>query len=291
VRVHLVDGTYELFRAWYGAPPARTAAGAEVGAARTLARQLLRHAREQEITHAGVAFDHVIESFRNELFAGYKTGAGLDPDLVAQFELAEDVTRALGFVTWPMVEFEADDALATAAARCARDPRVTEVRLLTPDKDLFQCVSGTRVLSVWKERVLDEEGVRARLGIGPRSIPDFLALVGDEADGIPGLPGFGERSAGALLGVYEHLEAIPADAARWRVQLRGAERLAKTLAERRADALLYRTLATLRTDVPLAEDLDQLEWRGAERALLECVSARLEDPELLERVPRWAAPA
>ena len=288
VRVHLVDGTYELFRAWFGAPPARTAAGAEVGASRALARQLLRHVREEQITHMGVAFDHVIESFRNELFDGYKTGEGLDPDLVAQFELAEDVTRALGFVTWPMVEFEADDAMATAAARFEPDRRVEQVRLMTPDKDLAQCVLGTRVVTVWKERVLDEDGVRAHFGVAPASIPDFLALVGDDADGIPGLSGFGERSAAALLAAYGHLEGIPADAAAWRVRLRGAERLAQTLSEGRADVALYRTLATLRTDVPLVEDLDALEWRGAERGALEEVCARLEDPELLERVPRWA---
>ena len=291
VRVHLVDGTYELFRAWYGAPPVRTASGAEVGAARALARQLLKHARVEEITHVGVAFDHVIESFRNELFAGYKTGEGLDPDLLAQFGLAEDVTRALGFVTWPMVEFEADDALATAAARFALDRRIGQVRVMTPDKDLAQCVTGERVITVWKERVLDEDGVRERFGVAPASIPDFLALVGDEADGIPGLPGFGERSAGALLAAYEHLEGIPDDAAKWRVRVRGAERLAETLAERRTDAVLYRTLATLRTDVPIEEDLDALEWRGAERGPLEEVCARLEDADLLERIQRWAGPA
>jgi 5'-3' exonuclease len=285
--VHLVDGTYELFRAWFGAPPARTGSGAEVGAARALARQLLKHVRVEEVTHIGIAFDHVIESFRNTLFEGYKTGDGLDPDLVAQFGLAEDVTRALGFVTWPMIEFEADDALATAAARFSRDPRVAQIRLLTPDKDLTQCVSGARVVTVWKERVLDQEGVRAHFGVAPGSIPDFLALVGDDADGIPGLPGFGERSAAALLAEYEHLEDIPDDAADWRVRPRGAARLAETLAARREDALLYRTLATLRTDVPLAEDLDALAWRGADRAALEKVCERLDDPSLLERIPRW----
>src|SRR6185503_10952919 len=196
------------------------------------------------------------------------------PELLAQFELAEDVTRALGFVTWPMVEFEADDALATAAARFAADTRVAQVRILTPDKDLSQCVSGTRVVALWKERLLDESGVRERFGVAPRSIPDFLALVGDDADGIPGLPGFGERSAGALLGAYTHLEDIPADPLRWSVRLRGAERLASTLVERQADVRLYRTLATLRTDVPLAEDLEALAWRGAERAALEEVCER-----------------
>jgi len=287
VRVHLVDGTYELFRAWFGAPKASGPDGAEVGAARTIARQLLKHVRDEEITHLGVAFDHVIESFRNELFAGYKTGEGLEPELLSQFQLAEDVTRALGFVTWPMIAFEADDALATAAARCTRDARVTQVRLMTPDKDLAQCVVGTRVVTQWKERVLDEDGVRARFGVSPASIPDFLALVGDEADGIPGLPGFGERSAATLLAAYEHLEAIPAESSAWRVELRGAAKLAQTLVERREDALLYRTLATLRTDAPLEEDVDALEWRGAERARLEPLCARLGDPGLLERIPRW----
>jgi len=287
VRVHLVDGTYELFRAWFGAPKANAPDGTEVGAARTLARQLLKHVREQEITHLGVAFDHVIESFRNDLFAGYKTGEGLEPELLSQFTLAEDVTRALGFVTWPMVEFEADDALATAAAICTRDARVTQVRLMTPDKDLAQCVSGTRVVTQWKERVLDEDGVRARFGVSPASIPDYLALVGDEADGIPGLPGFGERGAATLLAAYEHLEQIPADPSEWQVELRGAAKLAHTLVEHREDALLYRTLATLRTDAPLAEGVDALEWRGAERTRLEALCARLDDPKLLERIPRW----
>jgi 5'-3' exonuclease len=288
VRVHLVDGTYELFRAWFGAPPARNAAGEPVGAVRALARQLLKHVRVEVITHVAVAFDHVIESFRNDLFAGYKTGDGLDPDLLAQFGPAEDLTRALGFVTWPMVEFEADDALATGAARCAADARVTQVRVLSPDKDLAQCVRGERVVTVWKERVLDEAAVIARFGVAPASIPDLLALVGDDADGIPGLPGFGARSAAALLAEYGHIEDVPGDASAWRVPLRGAAALAATLAARRDEALLYRTLATLRTDAPLAEDVDALAWRGAERAALAEVCARLDDAVLLERVARWA---
>lgn len=287
MRVHLIDGTYELFRAWFGAPSATTAAGLEVGAARALARQLLKHARDEEMTHVGVAFDHVIESFRNALFDGYKTGEGLEPALLGQFELAEEVTRALGFVVWPMVEFEADDALATAAARFGRDPRVEQVRVLSPDKDLAQCVHGTRVVTVWKERVLDEAAVRERFGVEPASIPDYLALVGDEADGIPGLPGFGARSAATLLAAHGHLEAIPADPSEWGARPRGAERLAETLRERGADARLYRTLATLRTDVPLAETLDELAWRGADRAALARVAERLEDGKLAERVPRW----
>jgi 5'-3' exonuclease len=286
VRVHLVDGTYELFRAWFGAPPARNAAGEPVGAVRALARQLLKHVRVEEITHVAVAFDHVIESFRNELFDGYKTGAGLDPDLLAQFGLAEDLTRALGFVTWPMVEFEADDALATGAARFEADARVMQVRVLSPDKDLAQCVRGTRVVTVWKERVLDAAGVNARFGVAPASIPDLLALVGDDADGIPGLPGFGARSAAALLAEYGHIEHVPADPSAWRVPVRGAAALAATLAARRDEALLYRTLATLRTDAPLAEALDALEWRGADRVALAELCARLDDPAPLARVPR-----
>jgi len=288
LRVHLIDGTYELFRAWFGAPSARDGEGREVGAARALARQLLKHQREHAITHVGVAFDHVIESFRNELFDGYKTGEGLDPDLYGQFALAEDVTRALGFVTWPMVEFEADDALATAAARLEPEARVAEIVLLSPDKDLAQCVRGTRTVTLWKERRLDEDGVRERYGIAPGSIPDWLALVGDEADGIPGLPGFGARSASQLLAEYGHLEHVPDDAAAWRVAPRGAARLAETLAARRDDARLYRRLATLRTDVPLTEGLEALEWRGADRAAVEALAARLGDERLVERIPRWA---
>jgi 5'-3' exonuclease len=286
MRVHLIDGTYELFRAWFGAPRARSAAGLEVGASRALARQLLKHARTESISHAAIAFDHVIESFRNDLFAGYKTGAGLDPDLLAQFEPAEDVARALGFVTWPMVAFEADDALATAAARLAADGRVAQVRILSPDKDLAQCVQGERVVTVWKQRVLDEGAVRARFGVAPASIPDYLALVGDEADGIPGLPGFGERSAAALLGAYGSLEAIPADPAGWRVSVRGAARLAATLAERLESARLYRTLATLRRDVPLAEDLEALAWHGPQREALAAIADRLGDPALREHASR-----
>ena len=286
MRVHLIDGTYELFRAWFGAPSARTREGREVGAARALARQLLKLARELGVTHAGVAFDHVVESFRNDLFDGYKTGAGLDPELTAQFALAEDVARALGFATWPMVELEADDALASAAARYGRERAVEQVVLLSPDKDLAQCVVGTRVVTRWKERVLDEAAVEERFGVAPASIPDWLGLVGDAADGIPGLPGFGRKSAALLLGEYGRLEGIPADPREWRVKVRGAEGLAATLAERRADALLYRALATLRTDAPLAEELADLEWRGPDRERLVEVCERLEDPRLFERATR-----
>jgi 5'-3' exonuclease len=289
VKVHLVDGTYELFRAYYAVPPARDAAGRPVGALRGLVATLVALLREPDVTHVAVAFDHVIESFRNELFAGYKTGDGVDPDLLAQFHPAEDAVRALGVVVWPMVEFEADDALAAAAARFASDPGVGQVVICSPDKDLSQCVVGSRVVCRDRRRRSDrdEAGVVARFGVAPPSIPDWLALVGDAADGIPGIPGWGEKSAAAVLACYRRLEAIPDEAARWAVEVRGRDRLAASLAGRRKDAYLYRDLATLRTDVPLAEDLPALEWRGAAREELTALCEAIGAPELVERVPRW----
>jgi 5'-3' exonuclease len=240
-------------------------------------------------THVGVAFDHVIESFRNDLFAGYKTGAGIEPALLAQFELAETAVRSLGMVVWPMVEFEADDALATAAARLEAEPRVERVVLCSPDKDLAQCVSGTRVVALDRRRdtLLDEAGVLSKFGVPPASIPDWLALVGDAADGIPGIPRWGERSAAAVLAVYRSIGSIPDDPGRWTVRVRGAAALAESLRARRTDAELYRRLATLRTDVPLQESLADLEWRGASREPLRELSIALGDAEILERVPRW----
>jgi 5'-3' exonuclease len=289
--VHLVDGTYELFRAFYGAPPARDRAGRPVGAVRGLLATLLSLLREEGTTHVACAFDRVIESFRNELFAGYKTGEGIDPDLLCQFEPAERAASALGLVVWPMVGFEADDALATAAARLRDDPRVGQVVLCSPDKDLAQCVVGRRVICRDRRRGedRDEAGVAARFGVPPASIPDWLALVGDSADGIPGVPGWGEKSAAAVLARHPRIEAIPDDASRWDVAVRGRERLAASLRERREDALLYRRLATLRTDVPLAEGLAALEWRGARRDELEALCREIGAPHLLARVPRWAA--
>jgi 5'-3' exonuclease len=263
VQAHLFDGTYELFRAWFGAPPAEHA-GREVGATRAFLRSLAMQLRSGKITHAGVAFDHVIESFRNDLFAGYKSGEGLEPRLVAQFPLVERAAAALGLVVWPMVEFEADDALATAAAHLARDPRVDQVRIVSPDKDLCQCVVGSRVVTWerYKDIVLDEPAVVAKHGVAPASIPDLLALVGDTADGIPGLPGWGKSSAAKVLAVYGHIDGIPDDHRTWTVAVRGADRLATSLRAQRDDALLYRTLATLRTDCPITCDLDALAWRG-----------------------------
>jgi 5'-3' exonuclease len=228
----------------------------------------------------------VIESFRNTLFSGYKTGEGVPDDLMAQFLLAERATRALGVVTWPMLEFEADDALATAAARWAEAPGVEQVMICTPDKDLAQCVRGTRVVRFDRMRrlVLDEAGVAEKFGIGPVSIPDWLALVGDAADGIPGIPRWGAKSASTVLGRFGRIEDIPDDAERWGIAVRGASALAESLAGRRADAALYKRLATLRTDAPLAESLDDLQWRGARRGPLEALARELRDEELLDRV-------
>jgi 5'-3' exonuclease len=265
MKVHLIDGTFELFRAYYGAPPSETADGFEVGAVRGLARSMLALLGERGVSHVAIAFDHVIESFRNDLYPGYKTGDGIDPKLYAQFGPAEDACRALGLITWPMVEFECDDALATAAARFAAERDVEQVVICSPDKDLAQCVRGTRVVCLDRIRrtTLDEDGVRAKFGVGPKSIPDWLALVGDSADGFPGVPRWGAKSASTVLGEYGHLEAIPDDPRAWSVKVRGADALAASLREHRGDALLFRRLATLRADVPLQESLDDLRWRGA----------------------------
>ena len=269
MHVHLFDGTYELFRAWFGAPPAQHA-GREVGATRAFLRSLAGVLRAGKVTHGGVAFDTVIESFRNELFGGYKTGEGLAPALVAQFPMVERAAAALGLAVWGMIEFEADDAIATAASRLADDARVETIRIASPDKDLCQCVIGTRVVTWdrWKDATIDEAGVLAKHGVAPESIPDLLALVGDTADGIPGLTGWGKASAAKVLAVWRHLDRIPDDPAAWRVALRGADRLAASLREHRADALLYRTLATLRRDCPIDCALDAIAWRGPNRDAL-----------------------
>lgn len=289
MKVHLVDGTYELFRAYFGAPSATTPDGAEIGATLSLGRSMLSMVRHEGATHIGVAFDHTVESFRNDLFDGYKVGDGLDPDLWAQFGPAEDLVRALGMVVWPMVEFEADDALATSAARFAADSRVEQVRICTPDKDLAQCVLGERVVCVDRRRkkVMGEAGVKEKFGVEPASIPDYLALVGDAADGIPGIPRWGARSAATLLAVYGHIESIPDDQSAWKVQVRGAAALAASLRVSREDLALYRTLATLRTDVPLTETLEDLEWRGALRGELQEICTHFGSERLMERVPRW----
>jgi 5'-3' exonuclease len=291
VKVHLVDGTYELFRAFYAVPEARDAEGRPVNALRGLVATLLSLVHEPGVSHVAVAFDHVIESFRNELYGGYKTGDGVEPDLLAQFHPAEAATAALGIVVWSMVEFEADDALAAGAHLFKDAPGVEQVVICTPDKDLSQCVAGSRVICRDRRRQLDRDaaGVVARFGVPPESIPDWLALVGDTADGYPGIAGWGEKTAAAVLARHLHLEAIPDDPSLWGVDVRGRERLAATLCAGRQDALLYRRLATLRTDVPLAERLEDLEWRGARRGELEALCHGIGAPELLERVRRWRA--
>jgi 5'-3' exonuclease len=289
MRIHLVDGTYELFRAYYGAPKATGHSGTEVGATRGILRSLLALLREPGVTHVACAFDHVIESFRNDLFDRYKTSEGVDAALMAQFPLAERAAHALGLVVWPMVEFEADDALAAGAAKWQDAPGVEQILLCTPDKDMAQCVRGTRVVCLdrMRRRTLDEPGVVTKFGVAPSSIPDWLALVGDAADGYPGVPRWGEKSAAAVLAVYGHIEAIPDRESDWRVAVRGAASLATSLREHRDEAYLYRRLATLRTDVPLAEDLEDLRWRGARREDLTRLCREIGDEELLDRIARW----
>ena len=286
MKVHVVDGTYELFRAYYGAPKSTNDAGHEVGATRALLRSLASLLSEPDVTHVGVAFDHVIESFRNELFDGYKTGEGIEAPLRSQFELAERAASGLGLTVWPMVEFEADDALATMAAHATADSRVQQVVICSPDKDLAQCVVADRVVcrDRMRGKVIDEAGVQAKFGIYPRSIPDYLALVGDTADGIPGVPKWGAKSTATLLAHYRHWENIPTDESEWGVKVRGAAGLAANLREHRAVLPLYKQLATLRTDVPLDEDVDALEWLGPLRAELEELCDFIGERDVLSRV-------
>jgi 5'-3' exonuclease len=261
--IHVVDGTYELFRHYYVMPSARLADGREVAAVRGVIASLLGMVTAGA-THVGVATDHVIESFRNRLWRGYKTGEGVDPNLLSQFTLLEEAIGALGMAVWPMVEFEADDALAAAAEQAARDPRVTRVIICTPDKDLAQCVRGTRIVQMNRRArtILDEAGVIAKYGVPPASIPDYLALVGDASDGYPGLPGWGAKSAAAVLARYAHIEAIPADWKTWGVNAANPAALARTLDAERERAMLFRQLATLRTNIPLFESVDELRWQG-----------------------------
>lgn len=263
MRVHLLDGTYELFRHYFAVPKHRAADGAEVAAVRGVLGSVLGML-EADVTHIGVATDHVIESFRNELWPGYKTSAGIEPDLLSQFHPLEDALRALGVTVFAMNELEADDALASAAAICARDPRVEQVLICTPDKDLSQSVVGRHVVQFDRRRreMRDEKGVIERFGVPPSSIPDYLALIGDSADGFPGLSGWGPKSAAVVLARFEHIENIPTHNRDWNLPVRGAGRLAKTLADGRERALLFRDLATLRDDAPLLTDVDELEWPG-----------------------------
>lgn len=290
MKVHLVDGTFELFRAYFGAPSAKAPDGREVGATRGLLRSMLSLLRQSDVSHVACAFDTVIESFRNEMFAGYKRGEGLEPDLWAQFPLAERGCAALGLTVWGMTEFEADDALAAGAARYGGEPGVEQVVLCSPDKDLCQCVEGSRVVTLDRVRRIErgDSGVREKFGVGPASIPDYLALVGDSADGIPGIAGWGAKSTATVLAHYEHFEQVPDDPEKWEVAVRGARRLAGNLADAREEAALYKRLATLRRDVPLPESLDDLHWRGARRQALEAFCAEIGDARLAESVPRWS---
>jgi 5'-3' exonuclease len=285
LRCHLVDGTYELFRHFFAVPSHRDPSGAEVGAVRGVVGSMLT-LLEEGATHVGVATDHVIESFRNELWPGYKTGAGVDPALLGQFPLLEDALAALGLAVWAMVELEADDALASAAAVATEDDRVEMALICTPDKDLAQCVHDPRVAQLDRRtgRLLDEAGVRRKFGVPPESIPDWLALVGDSADGFPGLPGWGAKSAAAVLARYGHLDEIPRYPTSWEVTVRGATKLAATLADQHAAAALFRDLATLRRDAAVGT-VDDWRWTGAGPGFA-AWAKRLGAPNLVERAER-----
>jgi 5'-3' exonuclease len=288
MEVHLVDGTYELFRHFFALPSAANAQGQEVAATRGVVASVLGMLADGA-THLGVATDHVIESFRNDLYPSYKTGEGIEPALLSQFTLLETTLAAAGIKVWPMIEHEADDALATAAAIAARDERVSRVWICTPDKDLAQSVVGGRVVQHDRRRsaTIDEEGVQLKFGVPPASIPDLLALVGDSADGYPGLPGWGARSAAEVLARYRTIEAIPERFEAWDVKPRAGARLAATLVQRREEALLFRRLARLVTDVPGLGGLDEWRWRGP-TASFSAVCAELEAPQLAERAERIA---
>jgi len=292
LQVHLLDATYELFRAHFAPRPQRLdPVGRPVSATIGVLENALYLLREDRVTHLGCASDHIIESWRNKRWPGYKTGAGVGPELSSQFALAEEALRALGVVVWPMVEWEADDALGTAAARWADEPSVERVVIMTPDKDMAQCVREDGKVVMYdrrQQKLIDADGVRARFGVSPESIPDFLALVGDSADGYPGIPGWGKVSAATVLTRYPHLEGIPERAAAWDVSLRSAPALAASLRDHRDEAFLFRELATLVTDVPLPETLDDLRWRGAHRQEFGAMAERLGAPQLIDRVHLWA---
>jgi 5'-3' exonuclease len=292
MKVHLVDATFELFRAYYspGRSLERGPDGRPVNAVRGLIDSMLSLLREPDVTHIAAATDYVIESWRNDVYPGYKSSLGMDPDLLAQFRDAERALRALGIVTWPMVEDEADDGIATAVARFHDDRRVEQIVICSVDKDLGQCVDDERV--VLRDRMrrvtYDEEGIRAKFGVAPASIPDYLALVGDSSDGYPGLPGWGAKSAAAVLARWTTLEQIPDSPLDWDLALRGASSLAATLREHRADAALYKRLATLNRDADVAEDLDDLEWHGVPRDEFTALCAELGFETVGSRVHRWA---
>ena len=294
MKLHLVDATFELFRAFYSRPLERAPDGRPVNAVHGLLDSMLSLLREPDVTHVGAATDHVIESWRNDVYPGYKSSAGIDRDLLLQFTDAERALRSIGLKVWPMVEDEADDAIATAVERFGSDPRVETIIVCSVDKDLAQLVEGERV--VLRDRMrrvtYDEPGVIAKFGVRPTSIPDYLALVGDSSDGYPGLPGWGAKSAAAVLARWEHLEAIPASALEWDVPLRSASRLAATLEQQRGEAYLYKRLAILNRDAAIDEvtpSLDDLEWRGVPRAEFLSLCEELGFDRIRERIHRWAA--
>ena len=293
MKLHLVDATFELFRAYYSRPPRRAPDGRPVNAVQGLIDSMLSLLREPDLSHVGAATDYVIESWRNDLYPGYKTSAGMDPDLLAQFRDAERALIALGIKTWPMVPDEADDAIATAVARFGDDPRLEQIVVCSVDKDLSQLVDGDRIVLRDRMRRItyDEAGVIEKFGVPAESIPDYLALVGDSSDGYPGLPGWGAKSAGAVLSKFRHIDAIPPSALDWELDIRNASRLAATLEERRDEALLYRTLATLNRDSDLGETtrtLDDLEWHGVPQASFIGLCDELGFDTVRERVHRWA---
>jgi len=281
--VYLIDGTYELFRYFFAVPSAKDASGQEIGAVRGVVVSVLSMI-EGGATHLGVATDHVVESFRNDLYLGYKTSEGVPPELLSQFPILEDALQATGVVVWPMVEFEADDALASAAAKAAADDRVSRVIICTPDKDLSQCVVGARVVQLDRRRetLRDEAGVVAKFGVKPQSIPDYLAVVGDSADGFPGIAGWGAKAAAQIFSQYPHLEDIPKDWRAWNPLIRRARPLAESLFAAWGEAILFRTLATLRLDVPVFKSVDDLRWKGP-RADAEKFCQRLKSPDLFRR--------
>ena len=288
MKIHLIDGTYELFRNHFGAPPKKSAGGIEVGATLGLMRSLLMLLQSPGVTHVAVAFDHVIESFRNKLYPGYKSSEGVDPILLAQFPLAEKAVSALGVVVWPMVQFEADDAIATATKRFKSLKTVEQILVCSPDKDLSQLVEGKRIVC-WdrrRELIIDEAGVIEKFGVTPESIPDYLALVGDSADGYPGIQGWGAKSTSAVLAKFKYIESIPEDPRKLPLGLGRATTLVENLQQNYKDALLFRELSTLRYDVPLKENLDDLMWLGAHPRLKK-VCRELGDERIPERVQRW----
>jgi 5'-3' exonuclease len=289
--VYLVDGTYELFRHFFAVPAARDTKGQEIGAVRGVLRSVLGML-EHGVTHIGVATDHVVESFRNELYAGYKTSAGVPEELMSQFPILEEALESMGVVVWPMVEFEADDALASAAAKAAQEERVGQVIICTPDKDLAQCVVRQRVVQLDRRRNItrNEDDVVEKFGVRPESIPDYLAVVGDSADGFPGIVGWGEKGAAQVLSRYKKLENIPKDWRQWESAISNGRRLAASLFSAWDEALLYRTLATLRLDAPVFNTLDELRWKGP-RTDFEGVSRAMGAPELFERAKAATQPA